>query len=304
MQPTKLYKAIVFVTVVVPLLATVYAIWLLWNRAVNWSDITLLLIMYSLSAFGVTVGFHRMLTHRSFKPHPIIKFILLVLGSMALEGPTLEWAATHIKHHANSDREGDPHSPVEGFFHAHVGWIFNVEKADPNVYCRNLVKDSMIVFIDRTFFLWAALSILIPFAIGGWHGLIWGGLVRIFLAHHVTWSVNSVCHTFGRRDFETTDQSRNEWIVGLLAFGEGWHNNHHAFPRSAFHGLRWWQFDLSGYLIWTLERFRLVKDVYRVTPEMLQRRYNQTLKANARTSAIQEIVADAEIELEAEKVAL
>jgi len=304
MQPTKLYKAIVFVTVVVPLLATVYAIWLLWNRAVNWSDITLLLIMYSLSAFGVTVGFHRMLTHRSFKPHPIIKFILLVLGSMALEGPTLEWAATHIKHHANSDREGDPHSPVEGFFHAHVGWIFNVEKADPNVYCRNLVKDSMIVFIDRTFFLWAALSILIPFAIGGWHGLIWGGLVRIFLAHHVTWSVNSVCHTFGRRDFETTDQSRNEWIVGLLAFGEGWHNNHHAFPRSAFHGLRWWQFDLSGYLIWTLERFRLVKDVYRVTPEMLQRRYNQTLKANTRTSAIQEIVADAEIELEAEKVAL
>ncbi len=304
MQPTKLYKAIVFVTVVVPLLATVYAIWLLWNRAVNWSDITLLLIMYSLSAFGVTVGFHRMLTHRSFKPHPIIKFILLVLGSMALEGPTLEWAATHIKHHANSDREGDPHSPVEGFFHAHIGWIFNVEKADPNVYCRNLVKDSMIVFIDRTFFLWAALSILIPFAIGGWHGLIWGGLVRIFLAHHVTWSVNSVCHTFGRRDFETTDQSRNEWIVGLLAFGEGWHNNHHAFPRSAFHGLRWWQFDLSGYLIWTLERFRLVKDVYRVTPEMLQRRYNQTLKANARTSAIQEIVADAEIELEAEKVAL
>ncbi|HLG62128.1 MAG TPA: acyl-CoA desaturase [Ktedonosporobacter sp.] len=300
MQPTKLYKAIVLVTVVVPLLATVYATWLLWNRAVNWSDITLLLIMYSLTAFGVTVGFHRMLTHRSFRPHPVIKFILLVLGSMALEGHALEWAATHIKHHANSDREGDPHSPVEGFFHAHIGWIFNTEKADPNVYCRNLVRDPMIVFIDRTFFLWAALSIVIPFAIGGWHGLLWGGLVRIFLAHHVTWSVNSVCHTFGRRDFETTDQSRNEWIVGLLAFGEGWHNNHHAFPRSAFHGLRWWQFDLSGYLIWTLERFGLVKDVYRVTPEMLQRRHKKTLNVTVTSSNVPETAIAAEVE----KVAL
>ena len=300
MQPTRLYKAIVLVTVIVPLLATVYAIWLLWNRAVNWSDITLLLIMYSLTAFGVTVGFHRMLTHRSFKPHPVIKFILLVLGSMALEGPALEWAATHIKHHANSDREGDPHSPVEGFFHAHIGWIFNVEKADPNVYCRNLVRDPMIVFIDRTFFPWAALSLVIPFAIGGWHGLLWGGLVRIFLAHHVTWSVNSVCHTFGRRDFETTDQSRNEWIVGLLAFGEGWHNNHHAFPRSAFHGLRWWQFDLSGYLIWTLERFGLVKDVYRVTPEMLQRRHNKKLSIALEPSNVPETATAAEVE----KVAL
>ncbi|HEU5230992.1 MAG TPA: acyl-CoA desaturase [Ktedonobacteraceae bacterium] len=298
MQPTRLYKAIVLVTVIVPFLATIYAIWLLWERTVNWSDITLLLIMYSLTAFGVTVGFHRMLTHRSFKAHPIIKFTLLVLGSMALEGPALEWAATHIKHHANSDREGDPHSPVEGFFHAHIGWIFNAEKGDPEVYCRNLVNDSMIVFVSRTFFLWAALSILIPFAIGGWHGLIWGGLVRIFLAHHVTWSVNSVCHTFGRRDFETTDQSRNEWIVGLLAFGEGWHNNHHAFPRSAFHGLRWWQFDLSGYLIWTLERFGLAKDVYRVTPAMLQRRANKALKATS------EISLETSTTIESEKVAL
>ena len=298
MQPTRLYKAIVLVTVIVPFLATIYAIWLLWERAVNWSDITLLLIAYSFTAFGVTVGFHRMLTHRSFKAHPIIKFTLLVLGSMALEGPALEWAATHIKHHANSDREGDPHSPVEGFFHAHIGWIFNAEKGDPEVYCRNLLKDPMILFVSRTFFLWAALSLLIPFAIGGWHGLIWGGLVRIFLAHHVTWSVNSVCHTFGRRDFETTDQSRNEWIVGLLAFGEGWHNNHHAFPRSAFHGLRWWQFDLSGYLIWTLERFGLAKDVYRVTPAMLQRRANKTLKATS------EISLDPSTTIEPEKVAL
>src|SRR5437660_1834393 len=199
MQPTKLYKAIVLVTVVVPLLATVYAIWLLWNRAVNGSDITLLLIMYSLTAFGVTVGFHRMLTHRSFKPHFVIKFILLVLGSMALEGPALEWAATHIKHHANSDREGDPHSPVEGFWHAHMGWMFNRSFADPSVYCRNLVKDPIVVFVSHTFIFWVILSLAIPFAIGGCTGLLWGGLVRMFFTYHIYCIVYSFSRTCDKR---------------------------------------------------------------------------------------------------------
>ncbi len=265
-------KIVILLVVTIPFLATLFAIWLLWDRAVNATDLKLLVVMYSLVALGVTVGFHRMLTHRSFRPHPIVKFILLVLGSMALEGTALSWAATHIKHHAHSDREGDPHSPVDGFWHAHFGWLFKSDYGDPNVYCLNLVKDPIVVFVSRTFLLWVVLSLLIPFAIGGWTGLLWGGLVRIFLTHHVTWSVNSVCHTFGKREFETKDQSRNEWIVGLLAFGEGWHNNHHAFPRSAFHGLHWWQFDLSGYIIWTLERFGLARDVYRV-PSILRARY-------------------------------
>ncbi|MBO0777856.1 MAG: acyl-CoA desaturase [Ktedonobacteraceae bacterium] len=286
-----LYKATVLVAVIGPLIATIYAISLLWQRAVSWPDIVLLLSMYTVTALGVTMGFHRMLTHRSFRPHPIVKFILLVFGSMALEGPAIEWAATHIKHHSLADREGDPHSPVEGFFHAHIGWMFKDRMADPNVYCRNLVKDPMIVFVSRTFFLWTALSLLIPFAIGGWTGLLWGGLVRIFLTHHVTWSVNSICHTFGRRDFETIDQSRNEWIVGLLAFGEGWHNNHHAFPRSAFHGLRWWQFDLSGYVIWLLERVGLVREVYRIPVHMQTTRYRKLESAVKSTSAQIEKVA-------------
>jgi stearoyl-CoA desaturase (delta-9 desaturase) len=267
-----LYKIVVLLVVTVPLLATILAIGLLWQRAVHWLDIVLLASMYALVAFGVTVGFHRMLTHRSFRPHPVVKFVLLVLGSMSLEGPALQWAATHIKHHAQSDREGDPHSPVEGFFHAHIGWLFGDRMADPSVYCRNLVKDPMVVFVSRTFLLWVVLSLVIPFAIGGWTGLLWGGLVRIFLTHHVTWSVNSVCHMFGKREFETNDQSHNEWIVGLLGFGEGWHNNHHAFPRSAFHGLHWWQFDMSGYLIWTFERLGLAHDVYRVSPAIRARR--------------------------------
>src|SRR6266571_757938 len=264
-------KAVVLAVVIIPLLATIFAIGLLWQRAVYWSDLVLLVTMYTFVALGVTVGYHRMLTHRSFRPHPVIKCVLLILGSMAWEGPALEWAATHIKHHAQADREGDPHSPVEGFFHAHLGWLFNDRTADPNVYCRNLVQDPMVTFISRTFLLWAVLSLLIPFALGGWTGLLWGGLARIFLTHHVTWSVNSVCHTFGKREFETNDRSRNEWIVGLLAFGEGWHNNHHAFPRSAFHGLHWWQFDLSGYFIWMLEQLGLARDVYRVSPAMLAR---------------------------------
>ncbi len=143
--------------------------------------------------------------------------------------------------------------------------------SDPNniaMYGRHLLHDPLVVFANRTFVLWVALSLLIPFLLGGWTGLLWGGLVRIFLTHHVTWSVNSVCHTFGKREFETPDQSRNEWLVGLLAFGEGWHNNHHAFPRSAFHGLRWWQLDLSGSIIWVLEHCGLAKEVYRVTPAM------------------------------------
>jgi len=276
MRSIGLYKAIVLLVVIVPLLATIFAIWLLWQRAVNWTDLILLATMYTLIAFGVTVGYHRMLTHRSFKPHPVVKFILLVLGSMAWEGSALQWAATHTKHHAQADREGDPHSPIEGFFHAHVGWLFKDRDADPKVYSKHLLKDPIIVFVSRTFFLWAVLALVIPFAIGGWQGLLWGGLVRVFLTHHVTWSVNSVCHTFGKREFETNDLSRNEWIVGLLGFGEGWHNNHHAFPRSAFHGLHWWQFDFSGYVIWTLERFGLAREVYRVTPELLARRSART----------------------------
>lgn len=261
----------VLIIVVVPLLGTLLAIRLLWQLAVNWFDLVLLAAMYAVTMLGVTIGYHRMLTHRSFRPHPAVKAIFLILGSMSAQGPAIEWAASHIKHHAQADREGDPHSPLDGFFHAHLGWLFN-GLADPNVYCRHLVKDRIVVFISYTFWVWVIVSFVIAFMIGGWTGLLWGGFVRVFLVQHVTFSVNSICHIFGKREFATNDQSHNEWIVGLLALGEGWHNNHHAFPRSAFHGLHWWQFDLSGYLIWTLERLGMVHDVYRVPPASLERR--------------------------------
>ena len=285
MRSLTIKKIVMLVVVVLPFLATLFAIWLLWQHAVNWTDIALLIAFNVLAGLGVTVGYHRMLTHRSFQPNPVVKFIFLVFGSMAVEGPALQWAAIHIKHHAHSDREGDPHSPVEGFWHAHMGWMFKTTDADPNVYCRNLVRDPIVVFVSRTFIFWVLLSLAIPFAIGGWTGLLWGGLVRIFFTHHITWSVNSVCHTFGKREFETRDQSRNEWIVGLLGLGEGWHNNHHAFPRSAFHGLHWWQFDLSGYVIWTLERVGLVRDVYRVTPAMRARYASKKIEVESEVPA-------------------
>jgi stearoyl-CoA desaturase (delta-9 desaturase) len=266
MRPTANYKAYILIIVIVPFLGTVLAICSLWQQAVQQSDLVLLVTMYTFTALGMTVGFHRMLTHRSFRPHPIVKLVLLILGSMAVEAPPIEWAATHIKHHALSDHEGDPHSPTEGLFHAHLGWLFKDRFADPQQYCRHLLKDPIVVFVNRTFLFWVALSLLIPFVIGGWTGFLWGALVRIFIGHHVTFSVNSICHVFGKREFETSDRSHNQWTVGLLAFGEGWHNNHHAFPRSAFHGLHWWQIDLSGYVIWTLERLGLAQDVYRVSP--------------------------------------
>ncbi len=271
MKPMGNSKPFVLVIVIVPFLGTVLAIGSLWQRAIQWPDLALLATMYTLTAFGLTIGYHRMLTHRSFRAHPVVKVILLVLGAMAVASPPIEFAAIHIKHHAQSDREGDPHSPLEGLFHAHLGWLFKDRFADPQVYCRHLLKDAIVVFVNRSFLLWVALSLGLPFAIGGWTGLLWGGLVRIFLVHHFSFSVNSICHTFGRREFETNDRSRNQWLVAVLAFGEGWHNNHHAFPRSAFHGLHWWQLDLSGYVIWTLERLGLAYDVYRVPPALLVR---------------------------------
>lgn len=257
-------KAAVFTVVTLPFLALLVAIVQLWGRLVGWSDIALLVGLYVPVGLGVTAGYHRMLTHKSFRAQPVVELLLLILGSMAVEGAALTWAADHLKHHQFSDRAGDPHSPTEGLWHAHIGWLFCQSHADSETYCHALLKDRIVVFVDRTFVLWVALGLLVPFAVGGWEGLLWGGLVRTFLVHHVTWSVNSVCHTWGTRPYETTDRSRNNWAVGLLAFGEGYHNNHHRWPRAAIHGMDTWQFDGAAALIQVLERLRLVTDVYRI----------------------------------------
>jgi stearoyl-CoA desaturase (delta-9 desaturase) len=274
-------KILVLIGVVGPLIATVYAIGQLWQRYVNWTDIGLMLVFYLISGLGITVGFHRMLTHKSFETSKPVKMLFLIMGCMAFEGNPITWASTHIKHHAHSDQDDDPHSPLVSLWHAHVGWIFN-EVADPETYGSWLRKDPVVVWVDRTWWIWGLLGMAIPFAIGGWSGLLWGGLVRMCLTHHITWSVNSICHTFGRRPYRTKDASRNNWLVGLLAFGEGWHNNHHAFPRSAFHGMEWWQFDLSSWLIRALEASKLVWNVYRVKPDdQRKRRATPSLQPDA-----------------------
>jgi stearoyl-CoA desaturase (delta-9 desaturase) len=267
-----LSRAVTLVVVVVPFIATVAAVAKLWQRDVVPIDIALLVALYLLSGFGITVGFHRFATHRAFQSSPFIEFLLLAMGSMAVEGPVLKWVATHWKHHRLADKPGDPHSPLEGLLHAHLGWMFGDGKGIPERDAKHLVKNRVAVFTSRTFALWAVIGLAVPFFIDGWRGLVWGGLVRIFFTHHITWSVNSICHQFGRRSFDTPDRSRNQWVVGLLGLGEGWHNNHHAFPESAFHGLRWYEIDLSGYLIRLMEQARLIRGVRRVSRERVERK--------------------------------
>jgi stearoyl-CoA desaturase (delta-9 desaturase) len=262
--------------VLLPFVALAVAIRLLWDRQVNAQDIVLCLGLYAVTAMGITIGFHRLTTHRSFVAVPPIRALLLLLGSMAVEGPVVYWVATHLEHHAKSDREGDPHSPREGFWHAHIGWMLGAFAAKPEVYARHLRQDRLVQFMSRTFFAWVAVSMVLPglldgwlsrglaggFGTGFWHGLLWAGLVRMGITHHVTWSVNSLCHTFGSRPFDATrDRSRNNWLVGLLAFGEGWHNNHHAFPAAAYHGFTWWQIDVSAYCIRLFRVLGLARDV-------------------------------------------
>jgi stearoyl-CoA desaturase (delta-9 desaturase) len=266
-------KLLLLFIVILPLAGLVYAVVEFWNHWVTATDLTLLLVLYGVTTLGIGIGFHRMLTHKGFDAPAPVRFIFLALGSMALEGPAIDWAATHVKHHAKSDKEGDPHSPLEGFWHAHMGWLFSHGQKVEELYYRGFKDDKVAQFVSKTFWLWTILTFAIPFGIGyavggtfihALSGLIWGGVIRVFFNHHVTWSVNSVCHTFGQQPFQTPDRSKNEWIVGLLALGEGWHNNHHAFPRSAVHGIRWYQFDLSAYIIRLMASMRLVRNVYTV----------------------------------------
>jgi stearoyl-CoA desaturase (Delta-9 desaturase) len=218
---------------------------------------------FVLTGLGITVGYHRLATHRSFDTSPLLKGLLLGFGSMAAEGPVVPWVANHLQHHATADGPLDPHSPRDGFLHAHWGWLFAPSRAD--AFAARIRRDPVAVAVSATFPIWVAAGYLVPFLVAGWEGFIWGGLLRQFAVHNVTFAVNSVCHRYGSRPYPTRDLSTNNWLVALLGLGEGWHNNHHAFPWSAFHGLRWWQVDLSAYVIRGLELLRLVWNVKRPT---------------------------------------
>ena len=281
----------------VPPAALVVGGWLAWGGVLHWQDLLVLGITYTVTGLGITVGYHRLFTHRSFKTARPVRVLLAVLGSMAVEGPVDEWVATHRKHHRFSDLPGDPHSPhvdhapgwrgaLRGLGHAHVGWMFRgKDRANPRRYAKDLLADPDVRFISRTFPLWVAAGLALPFGLGvaltgtvkgGLTGMLWGGAVRIFLLHHATFSINSLCHFYGRRPFATRDESRNLAWLAPIAFGEAWHNNHHAFPTSARHGLGRRQVDPSAWLITALERCHLAWDVVRISPA------RQAVKARAR----------------------
>jgi len=286
---TRLERNVNIAAVVTPFLGLIVAATLLWDGFLGARDVAIFALMYALTAVGVTVGFHRLLTHRAFRTRAWLRYTLAVLGSMSLQGPVIDWVADHRKHHTFTDEEGDPHSPhagagaglpgmVRGLWHAHTGWLFETHgQASSKRFARDLLEDPKMRAINRSFPLIALSSLLLPFLLGlalgggalvaGLSALLWGGLVRIFIVHHITWSINSICHFFGRRRFDTDDHSTNVFWLALPSLGEAWHHNHHAFPQSACHGLRWYEIDPSGWLILALARLGLASDVVRVTPE-------------------------------------
>jgi stearoyl-CoA desaturase (Delta-9 desaturase) len=266
--------------IVVPFLAVLAAVPVAWGGWLGWTDVAIMVVMYWLTGHGITVGFHRLFTHKSYKPNRAVKVFWAIAGSMAIQGPVIRWVADHRKHHKFSDRDGDPHSPwrygndikalTKGFFHAHMMWLFDPEQTPQRKYAPDLMKDKDLVRISRQFPLWVAVSLALPLVLGGlltmsWQGALtaffWGSLVRVSLLHHVTWSINSICHTVGDRPFVSRDKSANVWWLAIPSMGESWHNLHHADPTCARHGVMRGQVDTSARVIWFMEKMGWVDDV-------------------------------------------
>jgi stearoyl-CoA desaturase (Delta-9 desaturase) len=296
---TRLHRISNLTAVVLPFLVFLGSIVLLWNEAVGWTELGIFAVMYAITGFGITIGYHRLFTHRAFETSTPMRVLFAICGSMAVEGDVISWVSDHRKHHAFTDEEGDPHSPhvdrepglkgaLHGLWHAHVGWMLGGDhthgRASARRFAPDLVEDRAIRWVNRTFLYWAGLSLLLPFLagfllggfslVGGLLGLVWGGFVRMFLLHHVTWSINSVCHFFGARRFDIDDESRNVFWLAIPSLGEAWHHNHHAFPTSAYHGLRPLErlADPSGLIISAMAKVGLVWNVVRVSPEKQARK--------------------------------
>ncbi|ADG89850.1 acyl-CoA desaturase [Thermobispora bispora] len=280
-KKTKGMLAVFFLVVTVPLLALVAAVPVAWGWGLTWTDVAIAVGFYVFCGLGVTVGFHRYFTHGSFKANRPLKLLLGIAGSMSLEMSVIDWVATHRKHHKYSDKEGDPHSPwrfgtsfravCKGLLYAHMGWMFEADRVNRSRYAPDLLKDPDALRLHRWFPAIATASVLLPPVIGGlitwsWQGALtaffWGSLVRIGLLHHVTWSINSICHVFGKRQFASRDESGNVWWLALPSFGESWHNLHHAYPVSARHGVLKGQIDLSAGLIRAFEKLGWAYDVH------------------------------------------
>lgn len=281
--------------ITVPFIGSLVAIWLAWHSGVGLLEIGLLLGMYTLTVVGVTVGFHRLFAHRAFEAKRSVRIALGILGSMAAQGTLIYWAATHRRHHQYAEQPEDPHSPyihegeqlgwLRGLWHSHIGWMLDSKMTNSGLFARDLLQDPDIVRINQLYLVWVTLGLAIPAVLGGivtgqWigvlQGFLWGGLVRIFLAHHFMWTSGSTAHMYGSRPFETRDRSTNNIWLAIPNFGEAWHNNHHAFPNSAMFGLEWWQPDFGGWVIRTLEQARLVSAVKVPTREMIEAKKRPT----------------------------
>jgi len=266
--------------IVVPFLALLAAVPIAWGWGLGWRDLVLAFVMYAISGHGITVGFHRYFTHGSFKAKRWLRVTLAIAGSLAIEGPVIRWVADHRRHHAFSDREGDPHSPwrygetvpalVKGLWWAHIGWLFDTEQTPRSKYAPDLMADKDMQRIERAFPALVVVSMLLPALLGGllsmsWQGAVtaffWASLVRVGLLHHVTWSINSICHAIGQRPFVARDKSGNVWWLALLSMGESWHNLHHADPTCARHGVEKGQIDSSARVIWIFEKLGWSTDV-------------------------------------------
>ena len=296
------------VFIVVPFLAVLAAIPLAWGGFLGWTDLVLLVVTYTLTATGITVGFHRYFTHGAFKAKRPLRLTLAVLGSYAVEGPLDRWVADHRRHHAFSDKVGDPHSPwrfgerpidvARGLFYAHMGWLFDIEQTPREKYVPDLVADPALRRISRAFPALVAGSLLIPTVLGGlitwsWWGALtaffWAGLVRIALVHHVTWSINSVCHVVGNHPYRSRDRSGNVWWLAIPSLGESWHNLHHADPTCARHGVDKGQIDISARIIRWFEQLGWAHDVRWPKPARLQvRRSDATADQQPAQQSVQQ----------------
>jgi stearoyl-CoA desaturase (delta-9 desaturase) len=263
----------VYVFVILPLLALVATVPFAWGWGLTWVDVGIAAVFYVVSGLGITVGYHRYFTHGSFKAKRPLRVALAIAGSLAMQGPVITWVADHRRHHAFSDKEGDPHSPwlygtgpaalAKGFWHSHMGWLFDRDLTNRERFTPDLLADRDILRVDRLFITWSVATLLVPAALGGlltwsWWGALtaffWAGLVRVGLLHHVTWSINSICHMIGDQPFAARDHSRNVWPLAVLSFGESWHNLHHADPTCARHGVQRGQVDISARVIWAFEK--------------------------------------------------
>jgi len=276
-----IHRSVAMVTVVMPTLAALLAIWTAIRFGISTAEIVLVLVMHTLCIIGVEMGFHRHFAHRSFKAGAALRSALIIFGSMAAQGPVTQWVCDHRKHHRFTDVLGDPHSPhvprgglLRQLWHAHTGWLFTRDLHDPTVYAKDLLRDYLLMRISRLYHLWVLLGILLPGLIlytveGGkdmafLKGMLYGGGLRIFIGHHAVWSINSFGHYFGRRQFNTRECSRNNIWLAILTLGGGWHNNHHGNPTSAINSTRWWQIDPIGLLILLLGRIGVIRDIRRI----------------------------------------